>query len=102
MSLLLPHTIIVYGLGSINHPEVCQLVLAPDQGSQVVLDVILTRSRVKSVIFVVPDDRAVEIITDFLHIVVNSVAEFPAPSVLNKLLLHFITSSSQPFRMFQL
>ena len=92
----------MYGLGSINHPEVCQLVLAPDQGSQVVLDVILTRGRVKSVILVAPDDGAIEIITDFLHIAVYSVAKFPTPSVLNKLLLHFITSSSQPFRMFQL
>ena len=105
---LIPHIIIVNSLRSINHPKVCQLVLAPDQGSQVVLDVILARGGVKSVIFVVPDDRAVEIITHLLHVVVvvvaalNSVAEFPTPSVLNKLLLHFITSSSQPFRTFQL
>ena len=93
---LLPHTIIVYGLRSINHPEVCQLVLAPDEGSQVVLDVVVSRGGIKSIIFEAPDDRAVEIVTNILHIVVlcDSVSELSTPSILHKLLFHFITSSA--------
>ena len=67
---LLPHTIIVYGLRSINHPEVCQLVLAPDQGPQVVLNVVVSRGGIKSIIFEASDDRTVEIVSNILHIVV--------------------------------
>ena len=93
---LIPHIIIVNSLRPINHPKVCQLVLAPDQGSQVVLNVVVTRGGIKSIIFVVPD------VLPVLHVVdVHSVSKLSTPSVLYKLLLDFITSSAQPLRMFQ-
>lgn len=93
---LIPHIIIVNSLRPINHPKVCQLVLAPDQGSQVVLNVVVTRGGIKSIIFVVPD------VLPVLHVVVvYSVSKLSTPSVLYKLLLDFITSSAQPLRMFQ-
>ena len=99
---LIPHIIIVNSLRSINHPKVCQLVLAPDEGSQVVLDVFVGRGGVQRVIFVVPHDGTVEVVPVGLHVVVvNPVPELSTPSVLDKLLLHFITSAAQPFRMFQ-
>ena len=92
----------MYGLGSINHPEVCQLVLAPDEGSQVVFNVLVGCGGVQGVIFVVPHDGTVEVVPAPLHVVVvDPVAELSTPSVLYKLLLDFITSSAQPLRMFQ-
>ena len=62
-------------------------------------NVIIRRARIKSIIFVGFDDGSiVKIVTHILiGIVINSVAEFSAATILNKLLFNFITSSSQPF-----
>ena len=85
----------------------------PDERSEVVLDVIIRRCWIQGVIFTSsphPHHRvtALKTVTNFLHPrpwlkiisavdVVESVAEFSAPSVLDKLLLHLISASSQSF-----
>ena len=70
MLVILPDMWWACGLGRIYQSKVCQFKLVPDQRSEIMFDVIIRCSRIKSIIFVWFDDRIVKIVTNFLSIII--------------------------------